>query len=58
MAASDEGCVISAAVVVSFGSAKLQAMADLLTELDVDNLAGHCARQKARGAAYVMVPAT
>ena len=50
--------MISAAVVVSFGSAKLQAMADLLTELDVDNLAGHCARQKARGAAYVMVPAT
>ena len=38
-------------------SPQMAAMSDALSETDVDNLAAHYARQKARAVVYVMVPA-
>jgi cytochrome c553 len=35
----------------------MAAMSDILTEPDVENLAAHYARQKARAVVYVTVPA-
>jgi cytochrome c553 len=38
-------------------SPQMAAMSDVLTEADVENLAAHYARQKARAVVYVMLPA-
>ena len=37
-------------------SPEMAAMSDVLTEADVDNLAAHYSRQKARAVVYVTVP--
>jgi cytochrome c553 len=38
-------------------SPQMAAMSDVLTEADVENLAGYYARQKARAVVYVVLPA-
>ena len=38
-------------------SPAMAAMSDILTEADVENLAAHYARQKARAVVYVTIPA-
>jgi cytochrome c553 len=38
-------------------SPQMAAMSDVLTEADVESLAAHYARQKARAVVYVAVPA-